>query len=174
MISLAMKVAEIGSHSFLLSASERGIRHLAFGGWAKENQCLCREAAKKNQVHIIKENTPLLNQAEEQLRAYFRGELKEFTVPLDMQGTTFQKLVWRQLEVIPYGETRSYKDIAAAIGLPKSVRAVGGANNKNPLPIFVPCHRVIGSNGSMVGYAGGLPLKEELLQLEKQPETLVY
>jgi O-6-methylguanine DNA methyltransferase len=102
----------------------------------------------------------------EQLDQYFRGERRRFDVPIDLYGTPFQKLVWRHLRTIPYGEVRTYKDVAQAIGAPKAVRAVGGANNKNPVPIIIPCHRVIGSNGSLVGYGGGLHIKEYLLTLE--------
>ncbi len=102
----------------------------------------------------------------EQLQEYFQRERKEFEFPIDLHGTPFQKRVWRQLQTIPYGEVRSYKEIALALGAPKAVRAVGGANNKNPLSIIIPCHRVIGSNGSLVGYGGGLHIKEYLLTLE--------
>jgi len=112
------------------------------------------------------DSNPVLRQACLQLDAYFAGELREFDLPLDMQGTDFQKLVWRQLCRIPYGETRSYSDIAASIHAPKAVRAVGAANGRNPIPIVVPCHRVIGAGGSLVGYGGGLPLKRLLLDLE--------
>jgi methylated-DNA-[protein]-cysteine S-methyltransferase len=101
-----------------------------------------------------------------QLSEYFVRERRLFEIPVDLHGTQFQKLVWRQLQTIPYGEVRSYKEVAQAIGAPKAVRAVGGANNKNPVSIVVPCHRVIGSNGSMVGYGGGLHIKEYLLRLE--------
>jgi methylated-DNA-[protein]-cysteine S-methyltransferase len=101
-----------------------------------------------------------------QLRAYFDGQLRKFEVPLDMQGTGFQMRCWRQLETIPYGETRSYLQIATAIGSPQAVRAVGAANGANPVPIIVPCHRVIGASGKLVGYGGGLPLKKRLLELE--------
>ncbi|MSR92219.1 methylated-DNA--[protein]-cysteine S-methyltransferase [Inconstantimicrobium porci] len=105
--------------------------------------------------------------AVEQLNEYFQGKRKVFDLPLNAEGTEFQMKVWKALCDIPYGETRSYSDIAKAIGNTKAVRAVGGANNKNPIAIVVPCHRVIGKNGSMVGYGGGLPMKEYLLQLEK-------
>ena len=108
----------------------------------------------------------LLNQAAEQLTAYFAGELRAFDLPLDMQGTPFQKTVWRQLLEIPYGETCSYSVVANAIGAPKAVRAVGAANGRNPIAIIVPCHRVIGAHGSLTGYGGGLPLKKFLLDLE--------
>jgi methylated-DNA-[protein]-cysteine S-methyltransferase len=109
---------------------------------------------------------PLLRHAVAQLRAYFAGELRSFDLPLDMRGTDFQQRVWRELREIPYGETRSYSFVASAIGSPKAVRAVGAANGRNPVPIVVPCHRVIGAGGSLTGYGGGLPLKKFLLQLE--------
>ncbi|SPF41532.1 Methylated-DNA--protein-cysteine methyltransferase [Candidatus Sulfopaludibacter sp. SbA4] len=112
------------------------------------------------------DGNPLLVEAARQLRAYFAGTLREFHLPLDMEGTDFQMRVWRQLETIPYGETRSYAQIAAAIGSPSAVRAVGAANGANPVAIVVPCHRVIGSSGKLVGYGGGLPLKKRLLGLE--------
>lgn len=101
-----------------------------------------------------------------ELREYFCGERRAFTMRLAPSGTPFQRLVWAALQGIPYGETRTYGQIAFAIGHPSASRAVGGANNKNPLPIVVPCHRVIGSNGSLVGYAGGLAQKEVLLAIE--------
>ena len=110
---------------------------------------------------------PVLREAARQIRAYFTGGLREFRLPLDPQGTTFQLRVWRQLLDIPYGETRSYAWLAEAIGAPKAVRAVGAANGANPLAIVVPCHRVIGSNGSLTGYGGGLPMKRRLLALER-------
>lgn len=102
-----------------------------------------------------------------QIIEYLEGRLKEFSLPLDLRGTDFQKKVWFELLKIPYGETRTYKEIAINIGLPKAYRAVGGALNKNPLLIVVPCHRVIGSNGHLVGFGGGLGLKERLLALER-------
>jgi len=110
---------------------------------------------------------PLLAEAVRQLRAYFKGELREFELPLDLAGTEFQLRVWRELTRIPYGETRSYQDMARAIGAPKAVRAVGAANGANPIAIVVPCHRVIGAGGKLVGYGGGLPLKRRLLSLER-------
>ncbi|MFC7680645.1 tRNA epoxyqueuosine(34) reductase QueG [Paenibacillus sp. GCM10028914] len=107
-----------------------------------------------------------LAEVSSQMKRYFEGELKEFTVPLDMRGTPFQLQVWEALKEIPYGSIRSYKDVAEAIGRPKAVRAVGGANNKNPVPIIVPCHRVLGMDGTLVGYGGGLEIKRTLLTLE--------
>lgn len=102
-----------------------------------------------------------------ELLEYFAGERKSFDFPFELRGTVFQKKVWQELLKIPYGEIRSYKDIAIAIGNNKACRAVGGANNKNPLLIVVPCHRVVGSNGDLTGYASGLDLKAKLLKLEK-------
>lgn len=101
-----------------------------------------------------------------EFEAYFAGRLQRFTLPLAARGTAFQQAVWRALCDIPYGETRSYGDIARAIGKPSASRAVGAANGRNPLSIIVPCHRVIGQSGSLTGYAGGLPIKQALLRLE--------
>ena len=115
----------------------------------------------------IKQETPLINEAYRQLSEYLLGERKRFDLPLNPQGTVFQQQVWKALCDIPYGETRSYKQIAEAIGNPKAVRAVGMANNRNPLLIVVPCHRIIGANGKLVGYAAGIEKKEFLLKLEK-------
>ena len=109
---------------------------------------------------------PVATEAARQLRAYFAGQLRRFNLPLDLRGTEFQLRVWRELERIPYGETRSYSQIATTIGSPRVVRAVGAANGANPIPIVVPCHRVIGAGGKLVGYGGGLPLKKRLLELE--------
>ena len=116
----------------------------------------------------IKE-TALLKSAAMQLKEYFEGQRTQFDLPLEPAGTDFQKAVWQALVGIPYGETRTYKEIAAKIACPKGCRAVGMANNKNPIAIIIPCHRVIGSNGKLVGYAGGLDIKEKLLKLEQLP-----
>ena len=112
------------------------------------------------------ETTPLLLEARRQLQEYFAGERKAFALPLAPAGTVFQKKVWAALREIPWGETRSYGDIARAIGKPTACRAVGTANGRNPLPVFIPCHRVIGTNGSITGYSGGLEKKRFLLRLE--------
>jgi methylated-DNA-[protein]-cysteine S-methyltransferase len=109
---------------------------------------------------------PIIQETARQLHAYFAGKLRQFDLPLEPQGTDFQRTVWRQLEHIPFGETRSYRQIADAVGAPKAVRAVGAANGANPIPIVLPCHRVIGSSGKLVGYGGGLELKKRLLRLE--------
>ena len=114
----------------------------------------------------IYQDTPVIKEAFRQLSEYFSGKRKTFNLPLLLKGTDFQKQVWQALLKIPFGVTRSYKQIAEAIGNPKAVRAVGMANNKNPLLIVVPCHRVIGANGKLVGYAVGLDKKEYLLRLE--------
>ena len=108
----------------------------------------------------------VLRQAKQQLSEYFAGQRKQFDIPLAAGGTEFQQAVWESLRRIPYGELCSYGDIARKIGRPKAVRAVGAANGRNPIPIIVPCHRVIGSNGTLTGFGGGLALKRELLALE--------
>jgi len=112
--------------------------------------------------------TPLTQKAAIQLAEYFDGKRTEFDLPLSLHGTDFQVSVWKALQTIPFGETRSYNDVAVMIGNPKACRAVGMANNRNPISIIVPCHRVIGQNGSLVGYGGGLPAKQYLLDLEKR------
>jgi len=103
----------------------------------------------------------------DQIHGYLRGELQTFTAPMDVRGTPFQREVWDAISAIPYGETVSYSDLAEEIGRPKAQRAVGQAVGANPTPIVVPCHRVIGKSGKLVGFAGGLPLKERLLMLER-------
>ena len=113
------------------------------------------------------QETPIIKEAHRQITEYLKGERKVFDLPIRLRGTDFQQQVWTALLDIPYGETRSYKQIAEAIGNPKGMRAVGMANNRNPLLIVVPCHRVIGANGSMVGYGEGVETKEFLLRLEK-------
>ncbi|HOE57035.1 MAG TPA: methylated-DNA--[protein]-cysteine S-methyltransferase [Bacillota bacterium] len=117
------------------------------------------EDAQLGETHLLKE-------AVRQLESYFAGELKEFTLPLKPEGTEFMKKVWSALCEIPYGKTVSYKEIAEKVGVPKGARAVGIANNRNPIPIFIPCHRVIGADGSLTGYGGGLDMKKYLLELE--------
>ena len=133
-----------------VTASEAGVTAVRFSG----NQLL------REQPGGVTGNTC------EQLQAYFAGEVSVFDLPLDMQGTDFQKQVWQQLLQIGYGNTASYADIAARLNNPKAVRAVGMANSKNPIAIVVPCHRIIGSNGTLTGYAGGLERKRYLLNLE--------
>ncbi|MDR1983890.1 MAG: methylated-DNA--[protein]-cysteine S-methyltransferase [Prevotellaceae bacterium] len=127
--------------------------------------------AKKETIGNKKE-TDTIKKAAKQLKEYFDGKRKTFDFPIKPQGTEFQKQVWAALQNIPYGELCSYKQIAEKIGNPKAVRAVGMANNKNPLPVVVPCHRVIGSNGKLTGYAYGLDMKEYLINLEKNSDLL--
>lgn len=115
---------------------------------------------------VVIEESDLTKLAYTQMKEYIDGQRTVFDLPLHPNGTEFQIKVWKALTEIPYGETRSYKDIAISIGNEKACRAVGMANNKNPIPIIIPCHRVIGSNKKLVGYAGGLDLKERLLNLE--------
>ena len=108
----------------------------------------------------------VISQAKQELNAYFAGDLTTFSVPLDWQGTRFQESVWQALLAVPFGKTATYGDVARAIGRPRSSRPVGGAVGKNPLPIIVPCHRVIGSDRSLTGFTGGLDIKIRLLELE--------
>ncbi|MGI8988045.1 MAG: methylated-DNA--[protein]-cysteine S-methyltransferase [Bryobacteraceae bacterium] len=136
-----------------IAAGDNGIQQIRFDGLPPEGG-------------IRDDGHPALLAAVRQLRSYFEGDLQVFDLPLDARGTPFQTRVWRELQRIPYGETRSYADIANAIESPKAMRAVGAANGKNPIPIVVPCHRVIGSDGSLVGFGGGMEMKKRLLNLE--------
>lgn len=133
-----------------------GITAISFGGNTGEHQ--------------VSGPHPLAAKAFEELEEYFQGKRREFDLPLNPAGTEFQKKVWEALRTIPYGETRSYGEIAVQVGNPKAFRAVGMANHKNPIAIMVPCHRVIGKNGSLTGYAGGLDFKKKLLELESAEE----
>lgn len=122
---------------------------------------------RENEVFIDGEPCPLTDMAFSQLQEYFQGERKQFSLPLNPKGTNFQKKVWKALCSIPYGATRTYKEIALEVGNERASRAVGMANHNNPIWIMIPCHRVVGINGKLIGYAGGLDLKEELLRLER-------
>lgn len=115
---------------------------------------------------IVPRETPVLRETAAQLNAYFQGKLRRFDLPLHLEGTPFRMRVWAELARIPYGTTISYGELARRIGSPKAVRAVGGANHHNPISIIIPCHRVIGADGSLVGYGGGLEIKRFLLKLE--------
>lgn len=134
--------------------------------YVKEIQVLSQQQALE-----IRQNrsmpSPLQREVDKQMGEYFEGKRKAFELPLRPEGTDFQKKVWNALLEIPFGETRSYQDIANAVGSPKACRAVGMANHQNPIIIVIPCHRVIGKNGKLVGYGGGLSMKEKLLLLEK-------
>jgi methylated-DNA-[protein]-cysteine S-methyltransferase len=141
-----------------LAGDEAGLRHIEF-------------EEKKHPITIPdewKKNATFFAPVKAQLRAYFRRDLKQFDLPLAPVGTPFQLKVWQALRDIPYGELVSYKTLAEAIGQPNAVRAVGGANGKNPIPIIVPCHRVIGSDGSLTGFGGGLATKQRLIDLEQK------
>ncbi|MBV1757311.1 MAG: methylated-DNA--[protein]-cysteine S-methyltransferase [Dethiosulfatibacter sp.] len=135
-----------------IEASDRGLTEISF---KKEI-----EGKQKTNKHI--------DAAAEQLKEFFMGERQEFQLTYDIKGTDFRMKVWNELQKIPYGSTISYKELAVRVGNPKAVRAVGGANNKNPLGIVIPCHRVIGADGSLVGYAEGTDKKKWLLDLEKK------
>ena len=141
---------EIGT--IKISENDRKIIGLGFSDLKKENE--------------IEKETNSIRKTYLQLKEYLSGKRKSFDIEIEMMGTEFQKKVWKELLNIPYGETRSYKDVATAIGNKKACRAVGNANNKNPIAIIVPCHRVVGSNGGMTGYAGGIDIKEKLLKIE--------
>jgi len=147
-------------------ASERGVCLLEF----TDNQRIVRELQdliRRLDAHILPATNPHLDQLQAELEAYFAGQLKAFTVSVHTPGTTFQQAAWKVLREIPYGETRSYKQQATAIGNPKAVRAVAAANGQNRISIVIPCHRVIGSDGSLTGYGGGLDRKKWLLEFEK-------
>lgn len=128
----------------------------------------------KRSSEWIHAHQPLFDEVSRQLELYFSGQLQKFDLPLDLRGTDFQTSVWKTLATIPYGETWTYAQLANAISNPKAMRAVGNANGKNPIPIILPCHRVIGSNGALTGFSGGLETKHYLLTLEKgeQPDLL--
>jgi methylated-DNA-[protein]-cysteine S-methyltransferase len=141
-----------------LVASDRGLVAIL---WENDDPDRVRLNALTKEPHH-----PVLVEAERQLRAYFAGTLKSFSLPIDFVGTDFQKAVWTALLGIPFGETRTYGQIARQIGKPEAVRAVGAAIGRNPISIAIPCHRVIGSNGALTGFAGGLPTKAYLLRIE--------
>lgn len=132
-----------------------------------DTQFLKAVSYSKLDIECISNKNDILNRTILQLEEYFAGKRKIFDLPISFEGTPFQQKVWNALCSVPYGETRSYKQIADQIHCPKGCRAVGMANNKNPIAIIVPCHRIIGSNGTLIGYAGGLAIKEKLLTIEK-------
>ncbi|MCB8817675.1 methylated-DNA--[protein]-cysteine S-methyltransferase [Desulfosporosinus shakirovi] len=139
-------------------------------GIAEENGALCHVFLRSSKIltGFSTAQTPLIREAARQLGEYFDGRRKEFDLPLSLHGTEFQQSVWEALQAIPVGETCSYKDIAVQIGNPRASRAVGTANKRNPVIIIIPCHRVVGQDGSLTGYVGGLPVKQYLLELEKR------
>lgn len=149
-----------------LIASDKGLAAVLW-----ENELPDRVAISAGTTDI---HHPILCQAEEQLNEYFAQKRTSFSVELDFVGTEFQKKIWKALLTIPFGETRTYGQIAKQIGDPKAVRAVGGAANKNPISIIAPCHRVIGASGKLVGFAGGIANKNRLLQLENKVSPTLF
>jgi len=147
----------------LLAANDQGLREILFVNG--------RSSARPRPSW--REDKAVLKETIQQLRAYFAGDLEDFDLPLAPEGTPFQLKVWKRLCEIPYGKTISYGELARRIGNPNAARAVGLANGSNPIPIIIPCHRVIGSNGKLTGYGGGLPIKEKLLALERRQLVLV-
>jgi methylated-DNA-[protein]-cysteine S-methyltransferase len=147
----------------LLAADDAGLRQVEFVKGKRAGQS----------TPVLSGNCAPLQEAIRQLKAYFAGKRERFDLPLAPEGTPFQRAVWKLLCEIPYGETISYGELARRIGNPKASRAVGLANGANPIAIVIPCHRVIGSNGKLTGYGGGLPLKEKLLALERRQLTLL-
>lgn len=147
-------------------ASHRGLCAIEFQGAGFPVAPAPRGPAYQGRKIEFVENADLTLSYVQELEAYFSGKLREFAVPLDIRGTEFQKQCWQALLRIPYGATRCYADIAREVGRPTAFRAVGMANHSNPIPIIVPCHRVLATNGSLCGYGGGLDVKEKLLRLE--------
>ena len=135
---------------------------------ADDDNLLRIDFGAQRPTNAIEKTTSILALAAQQLEEYFHGLRRDFTIPLKANGTQFQQQVWQALTHIPYGTTHTYKELAETIGKPKASRAVGSACNRNPLPIVIPCHRVIGSSGSLTGYAGGLELKAMLLKMEEE------
>ncbi|MDQ0340710.1 O-6-methylguanine DNA methyltransferase [Caldalkalibacillus uzonensis] len=152
-----------------LARTKQGLCAIEFGQGENVLTALANWSRKNFLTDRLLHDQDALAHEMNQLEAYFQGERTQFDCELHLVGTPFQKLVWQALLNIPYGEVRSYKEIAKEVGAPKAVRAIGGANNKNPVPIIVPCHRVVGSNGALVGYGGGLEIKRQLLLLEGAP-----
>jgi methylated-DNA-[protein]-cysteine S-methyltransferase len=157
-MNLACKFMESPVGRLKLVASERGLVAILW-----EN-----DGPRRVVLGDLREDDrqPILVETERQLKEYFAGKRQEFSLPLDMNGTPFQKSVWEALLAIPFGETRSYGQLARQLGRPSAMRAVGAANGRNPLSIVVPCHRVIGSSGKLIGFAGGLETKAQLLKME--------
>ncbi len=139
-------------------------------GIAEKNGAVCDIIFPGENIsgEVIFEETALICEANRQLLEYLAGSRREFSLPLEPEGTTFMKSVWRQLQNIPYGKTRSYKEVAASLGNIRACRAVGQANHRNPIPIMIPCHRVISADGGLGGYGGGLDIKRLLLELENK------
>lgn len=152
--------------SMTLARTKNGLCWLSFNQGDSALRALEMWSRRHFLTDQMKKDDLALEEIRIQLEEYFSQKRKVFDMELDMIGTPFQKMVWNALLHIPYGEIRSYKEIAQIIGAPKAIRAIGGANNKNHIPIIVPCHRVIGSNGALVGYSCGVHIKQQLLELE--------
>lgn len=163
-MSLSYKFIDSPIGRLKLVASDKGLVAIL---WESDNPRRVRlsDLAEKN-------DHPSLVETEQQLREYFAGKRKTFSLPLDMRGTPFQNHVWEALLAIPFGETRSYGQLANQLGNPRATRAVGAANGRNPIAIIVPCHRVLGSTGKLTGFAGGLEAKAHLLGLEGRDREL--
>jgi O-6-methylguanine DNA methyltransferase len=162
----------------VIAATDKGLCAIEFGRYGEVESRLKKWSMRWHNtddlVLVLPSDAERFTKAEKilaaaavQLRQYFARERNEFALELDMYGTDFQQRVWRALQRIPYGQTRSYKEVGFDIGAQRAVRAIGGANNRNPLAIVIPCHRVIGADGSLVGYGGGVHIKQFLLELEK-------
>ncbi len=156
----------ISDISFIIISTSNGIREIIFNNRSKKSKI---EDAK-----YVDPNSAEMFGIFEQLSEYFKGERREFDLPSDIEGTDFQKRVWKELEKIPYGKTITYKDLAIRLGDEKVIRAAASANGANPLSIIIPCHRVVGSDGSLIGYGGGLEIKEKLLALEGSREPDLF
>jgi methylated-DNA-[protein]-cysteine S-methyltransferase len=163
-MSLAYKTIDSPVGRLKLVASDKGLVAVL---WENDKPNRVRLGAM-----VADQRHPILLDTERQLKQYFAGERKTFSVALDMRGTSFQKNVWEALLAIPFGETRSYGQLAKQLGNARAMRAVGAANGRNPVSIIVPCHRVIGSSGKLIGFAGGLETKARLLSLEEQGTRL--
>ncbi len=147
------------NYTIILVGDEEGISHLYFNS---ENYEPRLSPTYQQSEYFFKE-------AKKQIKEFFYGERTKFNLKLNPKGTEFQKKVWKELLKIPYGELRTYKDIAIKIGNPNASRAIGMANNRNPIPLIIPCHRVVGANNKLVGYAYGIDMKKKLINLEKMP-----
>lgn len=155
----------INSIYFTFLSTIKGLYYISFSLMAKD--CILAEPRERyGNIVTLEENTEIHRPLITQIREYFAGRRRVFSMPIDVAGTTFQKMVWEAIRAIPYGETRSYQKIARAIGKEKAARAVGQAAGANPLPLIIPCHRVIGSAGKLIGFSSGVSLKTKLLTLE--------
>lgn len=163
--SAATTTVETSIGLLRLAATEAGLCKIALGEETPES--FAGWLARHVGPAASDPESPLLRRAAEQLAAYLEGRLRDFDLPLDLRGTPFQQSVWRAVASVPYGQTVTYGQLARQIGRPDAPRAVGAANGANPLPIVIPCHRVVGSDGGLRGYGGGLPVKQALLDLER-------